>query len=102
MGRPFTAVFAHNDSMAIGAQRAFREAGLRIPQDISLVGYDDLPVSGQLDPPLTSVWQPRHETGAEAVRLLLTQINEKQAARTDSIHLKPKLVERGTVQRRLL
>jgi DNA-binding LacI/PurR family transcriptional regulator len=101
-GRPFTAVFAHNDSMAIGAQRAFREVGLRIPQDISLVGYDDLPVSGQLDPPLTSVWQPRHETGAEAVRLLLTQINEKQAARTDSIHLKPKLVERGTVQRRLL
>jgi LacI family transcriptional regulator len=101
-GRPFTAVFAHNDSMAIGAQRAFREAGIRIPQDISLVGYDDLPVSGQLDPPLTSVWQPRHETGAEAVRLLLTQINEKQAARTDSIHLKPKLVERGTVQMCLL
>lgn len=100
--RTFSAVFAHNDSMAIGAMRAFREAGLRVPDDISLAGYDDLPVSGQLDPPLTSVWQPRHETGAEAVRLLLAQINEKQATRSGSIHLKPKLVERSTVQRRLL
>jgi DNA-binding LacI/PurR family transcriptional regulator len=100
--RPFSAVFAHNDSMAIGAMRAFREAGLRVPDDISMVGYDDLPVSGQLDPPLTSVWQPRHETGAEAVRLLLGQVNEKQATRTGSISLKPKLVERGTVQRCLI
>jgi LacI family transcriptional regulator len=100
--KQFTAVFAHNDSMAIGALRVFREAGLRVPEDISLVGYDDLPVSGQLDPPLTSVWQPRHETGAEAVRLLIGQINEKQAGRTGSIQLKPKLVERQTVQMRLL
>ncbi len=100
--RPFSAVFAHNDSMAIGALRAFREAGYKVPEDISLVGYDDLPVSGQLEPPLTSVWQPRHETGAQAVRLLLAQINEKQAARTGSIQLKPRLVERSTVQSRLL
>ncbi len=99
--RPFSAVFTHNDAMAIGAMRAFREAGLRVPEDVSLVGFDDLPVSGQLNPPLTTVWQPRNEIGAEAVRLLLGQIIEKQASRTGSVCLKPKLVERCTVQRRL-
>lgn len=65
------AVFAASDTMALGAMRAIREAGLRIPQDIALAGYDDMPFAVRVDPPLTTVRQPVHRTGYVAAETLI-------------------------------
>jgi LacI family transcriptional regulator len=61
--QPFTAVFAANDQMAMGAHMAMHRRGIRVPVDVSLVGFDDLPVSAYLTPPLTTVRQPLFDLG---------------------------------------
>jgi LacI family transcriptional regulator len=71
-----TAVFVASDSMAIGALRAIREAGLAVPGDIALVSFDDLPVAAFADPPLTTVHQPVPELGVKAVELLIDQVKQ--------------------------
>jgi LacI family transcriptional regulator len=71
---PPTAVFASNDVMAFGAMEAIREAGLRIPQDISVLGFDDIPQAAGVAPALTTVRQPLHEMGRQAVQMLLSYI----------------------------
>lgn len=65
------AVFIHSDAMAIGAMRAIDEAGLKIPDDIAVVGFDDLPPALSAKPPLTTLRQPIAETGAAAVQTLI-------------------------------
>ncbi len=77
-----TAVFAANDSMAIGALSAFRDAGLRVPADIALVGFDDIPIARFLDPPLTTVKVPIAELGRRALQLLIG--GEDQPARLNT------------------
>lgn len=78
---PFTGVFVYGDILAIGAMRALRERGLRIPDDVSVIGFDGIPESGYTDPPLTTVRQPFFEKGQAAARLLLDQMEfGKQAA----------------------
>jgi LacI family transcriptional regulator len=94
----FTAIFVHNDDMAIGAIRAIHEAGLRVPEDISVIGYDDVPVAAHLEIPLTTVWQPRHEMGAMIVRLMMKMINDEIINPHDKIVLQPHLVSRATVK----
>lgn len=69
-----TAFLTDNDLIAVGAMRALKEAGYRIPEDISFVGFDDRPVCTMVEPPLTTVQIPRNSFGAEAVELLLRQI----------------------------
>ncbi len=69
-----TAIFASNDMSAIGAMAAIREAGLKVPQDISLVGFDDIPLARQVHPPLTTIRQPLQEMGRAAVNMLLPLI----------------------------
>ena len=69
-----TALFATNSLMAIGALRALREAGLRVPQDISVVAFDDLPAALTFDPFLTVVVQPAYEMGRQATLLLLERL----------------------------
>lgn len=71
-----TAVFASNDLMAIGAVCAAASRGLRIPQDLSVVGFDDIALAAYCNPPLTTIAQPKHETGELAARLLLQRIAE--------------------------
>ena len=66
-----TAVFAANDQMALGLLRALHEAGLRVPEDVSVVGFDDLPESGYFTPPLTTVRQDFPELGQRIMSLLL-------------------------------
>jgi len=66
-----TAVFAGSDLQALGVMRAAREAGLRVPEDLSIVGYDDLPVAAWIGPPLTTVRQPLQEMAATAARMVL-------------------------------
>src|SRR5207249_1915759 len=70
----FTALFAHSDLIALGAIRELREGGRRVPDDVSVVGYDDLPVADYVDPPLTTVHQPMREVGALAATLVLDQL----------------------------
>jgi LacI family transcriptional regulator len=67
----FTAVFAANDNVAAGAMRALTEHGREVPRDVSVVGYDDVPVASALTPPLTTVHVPLEELGREAGRLAL-------------------------------
>ena len=71
----FTAIFAYNDMMAFGAMRAIKEKGLRIPEDIGLVGYDDISFSSLISPALTTIRLKKQELGAESVKLLLSRIN---------------------------
>lgn len=69
-----TAVFCANDEMAAGFCRALHEAGIRVPQDVSVVGFDDIPLAGYLWPPLTTVAQDFQRVGNRLVELLLEQI----------------------------
>jgi LacI family transcriptional regulator len=77
-GEGLTAVYAINDAMALGALRRLREEGLRVPEDVSLAGCDDIPVAAQVQPALTTVWQPKSELGLLAARLLLKQIETRK------------------------
>lgn len=72
--RDFSAVFAANDSMAIGMMHALREEGIDVPGDVSVVGFDDIPLSQHCWPPLTTVHQDFRETGRRAVALLLGEL----------------------------
>ena len=69
-----SAVFASNDLMAIGAICAAASAGLRIPQDLSVIGFDDIALAAYSNPPLTTIAQPKHQTGELAARLLMERI----------------------------
>jgi DNA-binding LacI/PurR family transcriptional regulator len=77
-----TAIFASNDLQALGVYQAAREAGLRIPTDLSVVGFDDLPVAALTDPPLTTVHQPLVEMAVAATELALTLGRGEQPAQT--------------------
>jgi LacI family transcriptional regulator len=90
--QPPTAVFVASDGMAIGALHAIRHRGLRVPHDIALVGYDDLPLAAYATPPLTSVHQPIGEMGAHAVKLLVDQIRGQSSVA--SVRLQARLVVR--------
>ncbi|MNG12578.1 HTH-type transcriptional repressor CytR [compost metagenome] len=70
-----TAIFAVADALAIGLMHRLQEAGLRIPDDIAIMGFDDIPMAAQLNPPLTTMAQPMEELGAEAAQLLLQRLN---------------------------
>ena len=76
---PPTALFASNDVSAFGALAAVRELRLRVPDDISVVGFDDIPSARQIYPPLTTVRQPLYEMGAAATRLLLSLLRGGEA-----------------------
>ena len=70
-----TAVVAANDMMALGAMQQFRAGGLTIPQDISIIGFDDIAFAALSDPPLTTVCSPRTEIGRKAIEALISTIN---------------------------
>lgn len=76
---PPTAIFARNDITALGAISAIKSAGLRIPQDIAVVGYDDIPLARHTSPPLTTIRQPTREQGRLAAELLLRRVESSEA-----------------------
>lgn len=80
-----TALFCHTDWMAAGAYRAVREAQLRIPQDVSVIGYDDLPICQFLDPPLASVRQPSQGLGQLVAQLVINAIEHTEPFRQDML-----------------
>jgi LacI family transcriptional regulator len=69
------AVFVASDTMALGALRALRNAGLAVPQEVALIGFDDLPTAAIADPPLTTIRQPIRQAGAQAVETLIDLLN---------------------------
>ena len=95
---PFTALFAYNDISAIGAICAFQESGLRIPQDVSVVGFDDIQTAAYMVPPLTTVRQPLLQMGRTAARTLL-QLIEGRSEYVPEIVIKPELVVRKSTAR---
>jgi DNA-binding LacI/PurR family transcriptional regulator len=101
--KPFTAVFAFNDVSAIGAIRALREAGRRVPEDVSVVGFDDIPSAAFQIPALTTVRQPLREMGKRAAETVLYRISRPNGHRAAKIVVQPKLVFReSTCQCRTL
>jgi DNA-binding LacI/PurR family transcriptional regulator len=91
--RPFTALFAYNDISAIGAIRAFQEAGLQVPRDVSVVGFDDIPGAAFHYPSLTTVRQPLRRMGEIAVEVLIGRIEEEKAYQRE-IAVQPEIVVR--------
>src|SRR5207245_11041781 len=76
---PPTAIFSANNQMTIGVLAAIRDRGVRIPEDVSLIGFDDLPTAAVLTPPLTVVAQPTYQLGVRAAELLLTRVEQPDA-----------------------
>jgi LacI family transcriptional regulator len=95
MPDPPTAIFAANDIIAIGALQAAHTQGWRVPQEISIVGMDDIYAAATTSPPLTTVRKPKYETGAEAARLLLARMNGDQSP-VKNLKLPCVLVQRGS------
>jgi DNA-binding LacI/PurR family transcriptional regulator len=87
-----TALFAGNDQMALGLLRAFNEAGVRVPGDVSVVGFDDQPESGYFTPPLTTVRQDFEELGRRCMDLMLSGIEDEESVGTTVVE--PELVVR--------
>src|SRR5246500_2454835 len=90
---PFTALFAYNDISALGAIRAFQEAGLRVPQDVSVVGFDDIQGAAYNTPSLTTVRQPLTRMGTIAAQTLLERIEGGEDYQAE-VALEPELVVR--------
>lgn len=88
-------MFAYNDISAIGSIFAFQEAGLRVPQDVSVVGFDDIQSVAFISPGLTTVRQPLQKMGEIAARTLLDRI-EGRAKYVPEIAIEPEFVVRGT------
>ena len=89
----FTALFVQNDRMAMGALQALRERGLRVPHDVAVVGFDDIPSAPYFAPPLTTVHHPLYELGRTCAGLLIDLI-DGQPAPSEPIRLETRLVVR--------
>ena len=93
-----TAVFARNDFTAIGAMTAIKETGLRIPQDVAIVGFDDIPLAMHTSPPLTTVRQPMRLQGQIAAEMLLKRIrNEEDEPRQEQVLNSELIIRESTV-----
>jgi LacI family transcriptional regulator len=93
----FDAVFAHNDLSASGAIQALREAGMKVPRDVAVVGFDDVPQAATTDPPLTTVHQPLREMGETAARALMGHFDGSPLS-GEPLVLPTSLVVRGSTE----
>lgn len=90
-----TAVFASNDLMAIGIMEAFKKNGLSVPEGLSIIGFDDIPIASTVGINLTTIRHPYNEIGEKAVELILTKINRKDE-QNKKVIFSPKLIIRGS------
>ncbi|AST81941.1 TPA: DNA-binding transcriptional regulator CytR [Citrobacter freundii] len=95
--QPPTAVFCHSDVMALGALSWAKRQGIKVPDDLSIIGFDNIALAEFCDPPLTTVAQPRFEIGREAMLLLLDQIHG-QNVNSGSRLMDCELILRGTTR----
>ncbi len=99
-GGAFSALFAFNDISALGAIRALREAGRRVPEDVSVIGFDDIQSAAYQNPGLTTIRQPLRQMGVTAAETLVQRINAtKNAEYPKSIVVEPELIVRGSTAR---
>lgn len=96
--RDFTGVFAANDQMAIGLMHGFRVSGVKVPADVSVVGFDDIPVAAHVAPSLTTVHQDFPELGRRAVRILLAQIRGEAVPEFGPLQTMLRLRESSTIR----
>jgi LacI family transcriptional regulator len=89
-----SAVFAANDMSALGVLQVARELGLRVPEDLSVIGFDDIPEAANSTPPLTTLAQPLHDIGARALKMLIELLDGREVPRR--VHLPAELVVRGS------
>jgi LacI family transcriptional regulator, galactose operon repressor len=94
-GAPFTAIAAGNDMLAVGCYGALEEAGVRCPEDMSVVGFNDMPFIDRLRPPLTTIRFPHYQVGTEAAQLLLERIAGEPGP-VKVLYLAPELIARGS------
>ena len=92
----FTALITYNDLMASGALLASRACGLRVPDDLSLIGHDDIPMAALLSPALTTVRQPMQELGSRAVALLAEHLQSTSGVNPTILSLRPQLIVRAS------
>ena len=95
-----TGIVAANDQLALGTYEAAKTLKRRIPRDLSIVGYNDMPFMNLVDPPLTSVRVPQHEIGSEAARLLLGLLTDETTMPIKQVRLTPELVVRNSTTSR--
>jgi LacI family transcriptional regulator len=93
--RDLTAVVAGNDMLAVGCYGAFDELDVRCPDDVSVIGFNDMPFVDRLRPPLSSVRFPHYQLGTEAATLLIERIEAKDSP-VKILFLAPELVARGS------
>ena len=93
-GKRFTALVAYNDISALGAMAALREAGHKVPEDVSITGFDDIELASIAYPPLTTIRQPLHEMGATAAELLIRKIAKNEVV--ENIRVRPELIVRSS------
>ena len=94
----FTAIVVANDQMALGAIRAFEENSIRIPQKISLVGFDDIPEAGFFRPPLSTIKQDFAALGRRSIQCLIAQVDPSRAA-SSTRTIQPFFIERESTAR---
>ena len=90
-----TALFCHNDLVAVGALQACAELGLRVPEDIAIIGYDDIRLAALVSPALTTLHVPMAEIGTKTMQMLLEQV-EIETAAPKEVQLKPELIVRAS------
>ncbi|MDB4889617.1 MAG: regulatory protein LacI, partial [Gemmatimonadetes bacterium] len=91
-----TGITCYNDLVAVGVMRALRELGLRVPHDVSLVGFDDIPLAEYLDVPLTTVRVPTFRMGTIAADMLITHVESQTVVPIKRAYLDAQLVTRGS------
>jgi LacI family transcriptional regulator len=94
---PFTSIFTANDLMAIGALRALKQAGIQVPGQVEVIGFDDIELAALVDPPLSTISQPALEMGSRSAGILLQLMNGKKP-RTKTLTLDTRLILRGTTR----
>ncbi len=92
-----SAIFVCNDMMAMGVINAANEAGIRIPEDLSIIGYDDIHIAQYMTPALTTIHQPKYRLGQAAVNTLLQRL-EKEIVEPTVVQLEPTLMTRKSVK----
>lgn len=95
--KEFDAILYSNDVMALGGMKVLKRKGYRIPEDVSIIGFDNIQLSEVVEPELTTIGQPIYEMGKEACKLLIDVINENDVLEK-VIKFKPKLIKRETVK----
>ncbi len=93
-----TAIFSTNDIMAYASIKALKEFGIRVPEDISIIGFDDLPICTIMEPPLTTMHVSQSQIGKMAVRLIINRIDETLTAPSIQISIGGEIVERKSVR----